>query len=102
MNASGKRASRAPFAATSAAMPSILSIVAARSKTTDSAWTHATFTVSFTMPTLPRERTDELVLRVVVEAQVLRATRDDVAPVAVARGFDQPFDLQRDGGRPRR
>ena len=46
MNASGKSASRAPLAAISPASLSILSIVAARSKATDSAWTHATFTVS--------------------------------------------------------
>src|SRR5439155_2235062 len=48
MKASGKSASRAPAPAISLARPSILSIVAARSKGTDSAWTQATFATSFT------------------------------------------------------
>src|SRR5881392_2974838 len=52
MYASGKSASRPPFAATSAASDSILSIVAERSSTTGSAWTHATVTGSFTAASL--------------------------------------------------
>src|SRR6266545_7389198 len=46
MKASGKSARRALLSATSPARRSTFSIVAARSKATGSAWTHATFTVS--------------------------------------------------------
>src|SRR4030095_6260541 len=90
-----KSARHAPFAATSAAMPSILSIVAARSKTTDSAWTHATFTVSSIGSSLGRERAHELVLGLVVELHVLRTARHHLLPVTVARGLDQPLHLPR-------
>src|ERR671930_1293449 len=52
MNVSGKRARRAPFAETSDASASILSIVRARSRTTGSACTQATATGSFTAASL--------------------------------------------------
>src|SRR6266508_2893444 len=68
MKASGKSASRAPLPAISAHNDSILSIVAARSKRTGSAWTHATFTASF------------------IRASVRRAFR----PVLRVRGDDVP------------
>src|SRR4030095_2538236 len=96
-----KSARHAPFAATSAAMPSILSIVAARSKTTDSAWTHATFTASSIRSSLGRERAHELVLGLVVELEVLRAAGQHVLPLAPARGLDQPVDLLRERRGPR-
>src|ERR1700730_10250658 len=104
MKVSGKSASRAPAPATSAASASSLSIVAARSKATGSACTHATLTTSFTGTSLRlREACDELVLGLVVELQVVGSAREDLAPVTIPGRVDQPAHLQRErlgpGGR---
>src|SRR5919198_1667411 len=88
MNASGKRASRAPFAAASAAIRSTLSIVPVRSKATDSAWTHATLTDSSIRPnsTPLSSGTDDGD----VVADVDRAVAEDVRvePAAVHEALD--------------
>src|SRR6266536_1999877 len=96
MKVSGKSASRAPAPAASAASASSLSIVAVRSNATGSACTHATFTVSSIRASLGCEEADELVLGVVVELEVLRASRQDLAPVTVSSRLEQPIDLPRD------
>src|SRR5919201_1733193 len=103
MNASGKSASRAPPAAASPARPASLSIVAARSKVTGSACTHATLTGSSITRTLRGgETSHERLLALVVELKILRPAREHLAPVAVAcRGYE-PVDLRIDRVVPRR
>src|SRR5919198_1473577 len=97
MKVSGKRARRAPPAAASAASRSSLSSVPALSKMTDSAWTQATVTGSSTDPSLrvSAQPAEELVLGVVVEAQVLGGAREHLHPVAPMRGLDEPIHLAR-------
>src|SRR5437868_13590299 len=101
MKVSGKSASRAPPPAASATSPSSLSIVAVRSNATGSACTHATFTVPSISASLGSERADDLVLGLVVEPEVLRPPRQDLLPITIPRGLEQPLDLARQRVLPR-
>src|SRR5438270_1739756 len=82
MNVSGKTTSRAPACAASRVTCSSLSSVPARSRTTGSAWTQATLTVSRTTPSLLRGSD------LVTDGDL--AAREDVG--AQAASMDEPAD----------